>query len=100
MAVSIWDILFWLALIIFGVWLALKLAGVIQTPVWQDLLPVGGAAILFLLSVWGKLSKIDNIEREVRRINFKLEKFGEGLIEIKTEHNLAKEGKLKFHKSN
>ena len=98
MAVSIWDILFWLALIILAVWLALKLSGVIQSPLYQDLLPLGGAAILFLLSAWGKLSKIDDIERAVRRINFKLEKFVEDLIEIKTEHNLIKEGKLKIRK--
>lgn len=96
--ISIWDVLFWLALIILFVWLVLKLSGVIQSPLWQDLLPLGGAAILFLLSAWGKLSKIDNIETEVRRINFRLEKFKENLIEIRTEHNLAKEGKLKFHK--
>ena len=95
---SIWDILFWLGLIILATWLVLKLSGVIQSPLWQDLLPTGGAIILILLSAWGKLTKIDNIEKDVRRINFKLEKFGESLTELKTEHNLIKQGRLKFSK--
>jgi len=98
MRISIWDILFWVALAILSIWLVLKLTGIIQTPVWQDLLPLGFSAILLLLSAWGKLSKIDNIEREIRRINYKIEKVGNDLIEIKTEHNLVKQGKLKFHK--
>lgn len=65
MEISIWDVLFWLALAIQIMWIIVKR---------QDLILIGISLILILIFFWKKLNKIDYIEKEISRIKKKCQK--------------------------
>jgi len=44
--VNIWDILAWIVLILILLWLVLKVAGVINSPLWLEYSPLFGAIYL------------------------------------------------------
>ncbi len=75
---TIYNWLFWLSLLVTGLWFALKIAGVINTPFWIEFIPVAsiifGAGILF--------QKVEHIGDDLH--DFKVE-MGEFRKEIGSE---------------
>lgn len=58
---SIWDILAWIALAGILIWLVLKTAGIINTPLWLQYAPLYAAVYL---AGW-QVHKLDGIGKEV-----------------------------------
>ena len=83
---SFWDILIYLGLLLLVGWALLKSLGIINSPVWIDMIPYYGVALAGLGGAY-KLGKIMNgIERLIRiegRFN-----------RVEQTHNLCIEGKL------
>jgi hypothetical protein len=54
---AIYDWIFWISLLVTGLWFTLKIIGVIKTPVWVELIPVG--SIIFAAGVF--FQKVEHI---------------------------------------
>jgi len=63
---SIWDILAWIALIGLGVWLLLKILGIIQTPPWLEYAPLYGVIYIAGWAMHKLHIATDNI-KEIRK---------------------------------
>lgn len=61
MGKSFWDILAWVSLAGIAVWLVLKMAGIINTPVWIEYSPLLGAVYM---AGWA-MSKLSMVARDV-----------------------------------
>lgn len=62
---SIWDILVYVALIVLVIWIILKLAGVINSPVIVEIIPYVSAAYVF-----GRMfQKVETTADDVEKIN-------------------------------
>lgn len=95
--ISIWDLLLYLGAGIILVWAFLKAFGVINSPVWFEILPYFGIGVSLVGGAY-KLGKIMNgIEYTNRKVN-KLLEIGSRFEKLENEHNLCMEGKLKIHK--
>lgn len=74
---SIWDTLAWIALAGLGVWLLLKVLGIIQTPPWLEYAPLYGA---IYIACWAmhKLHRatgdIMEIKKDVKEIESDMNK--------------------------
>lgn len=91
----------WTALIIFGallilIWALLKAIGIIQSPVWVEMIPyVGGG-----LSIIGGAYKLGKIKKGIEETEEKVDKIlkiEERFNKIEYEHNLAMNGKLNIN---
>lgn len=82
---AIYDWLFWISLLITGLWFALKIAGVIKTPFWIEFIPVAsiifGAGILF--------QKVEHIGDDLHDFKLEMHEFKRnveaGFDEVKAE---------------
>ena len=83
---SFWDILIYLGLLLLVGWAMLKSLGVINSPVWIDMLPYYGIALAGLGGAY-KLGKIMNGIERLLRIEARFNK-------VEQTHNLCIEGKL------
>ena len=73
---AIYDWLFWLSLVVTGVWFALKIAGVINTPFWVEFIPVAsiifGAGILF--------QKVEHIGEDLHDFKTEMREFRKEVV--------------------
>ena len=83
---SFWDVLAWIALLIIIVWLVLKTAGIINTPLWLEYVPIYTAVYI---AGWA-MHKLDSVADDVKD----LKKFKDGTI---TEINSIKVNCIKNH---
>ena len=77
------------------VWSILKAAGLINSPVWLDMVPYFGGGI----SILGGAYKLGKIKKGIEDTNekvTKLIKIEERFSKLENEHNLAMSRKLKF----
>ena len=94
--ISIWDILIWVGIILLLGWALLKSFGVINFPVWVEMIPyfgIGSAGV----GVAYKLGRImKGVEMTNRKVNGIL-RMEEDFKEVKSNQKLCMDGKL--HKS-
>jgi len=72
---NIWDTLVWVAIIVFLVWIILKLTGVIQSPVLVELIPyISGAYVVgrVFQKLETTLNDVETIKTEVKEIDKRL----------------------------
>jgi hypothetical protein len=92
-----WDVLMWFGIILVLVWALLKSFGIIHSPIWMEMLPYFGVGV----SAIGGAYKLGKIMEGINATRARVDRMI--LIEkrfdsLEHEHNLCKEGKLKFHK--
>jgi ABC-type enterochelin transport system permease subunit len=79
--INFWDILFWIAMIILILYIIGKLAGIINTPEWVDLIPL--ITLVFIMGAfYQKISGF--METMANRTNYlknNLDKISDRLIE-------------------
>ena len=93
--VGFWDIVMITGALLILFWAALKILGVINSPVWIEMIPYigGGLALLGSAYKFGRIMQgIENTERKVNRIIVIENKFNR----LENEHNLVMNGKLKI----
>lgn len=66
---SVWDIIAWLALIGIGIWVLLKVLGVIKTPLFIEYAPIGGA---IYIAGWA-MHKLDRATYDIKEVTHKLD---------------------------
>jgi len=95
------------------VWATLKSLGVINTPVWVEMLPMFAVAGTIFVGIFklGSLKesimsrfsalekRMDGVERRLDKIETKLERMDERLIKLEYSHNLLITGKLNLSHS-
>ena len=60
--VSVWDVLAWIALLSIGVWALLKIAGIINTPLFLEYYPILAASYVF---GW-QMHKLEIVSRDIK----------------------------------
>jgi len=92
-----------LSIILISVWVLLKIAGVIHSPIWVDMIPylgiiASGIAVFYKL---GKIMKgIEVMAEKVNRISTledKLTSIDNRLSILEHDHKLILDGKIKVH---
>lgn len=63
---SFWDILAWICLFGIAIWLILKMFGIINTPIWIEYAPFGGALYILGWQVH-KLEVVSNDVKDLKR---------------------------------
>ena len=90
--ISGWRILFYLSLLVVTVWLILKLAGVIQSPVWLEYgVPFAGLLIGFLALFQELLKNIHAIALDVNTLKLKVDHHDQEINFLKQELNFLKQ---------
>lgn len=76
------DIIFYIALIVFFVWIVGKAVGVIHSPAWVEMIPYG-SALVAAGAMFEKLrntsNKVEDIDRDVRGIDKRVVKIEENI---------------------
>ncbi len=91
--ISFWDVLIWVGIVLIIGWAILKSVGVIESPVWVEMIPYFGAGA----SIMGGAYKLGKIMRGIESTNRKVDglvKFGERFRKLEHEHGLCMDGKL------
>ncbi|MBU3907540.1 MAG: hypothetical protein KKA64_04805 [Nanoarchaeota archaeon] len=89
-------VLIWLGILILLVWIALKVSGIINSPVWFETLPYMGI-VLTILGAAYQLGKIkQGIEETERKVN-KLLSIEQRFSTMSHEHEIAM-GRIKMKK--
>lgn len=86
---TIWDYLFYLSMLVVGVWLVLKVTGYIQTPLWLEFGVPGGALFIgFLTFYQGLMNKMFAMQRDISKLAINDARTEERLkhVEIKLTH--------------
>lgn len=88
---SIWEIIAWIGLALLGVWIILKLFGIIESPLIFELAP----EIAFFLILGSLLADMKNLKSnvrdvrlDVRNIGGSLVKLGQDFRQLKGEHDV------------
>ena len=76
---SVWDVIAWLALIGIGVWVLLKVFGVIKTPLFIEYAPIGGAVYI---AGWA-MHKLDRATEDIKGVTHKLDRSTDDIKEVK-----------------
>ena len=91
---SFWDAVIWIGIAIILIWAILKSLGIINSPIWVDMLPYYGIGVGAIGGAY-KLGKImDGIERTQRKVD-NLLRIENRLNEIERSHNQCLNGELK-----
>ena len=67
--VKVYDWIYWISIVVVLLWMVLKATGVINSPVWQELLPFAGgvvAVIAYFQKVGRSLQKIEHMDSDLR----------------------------------
>lgn len=71
---SVWDYLFYASMAVLALWLILKVAGVINTPVWLEYGVPIGSAVLGLVTLFQSFNdKFISIFSQLSRMNARLD---------------------------
>ena len=92
--IDIWDITLFIAALTILIWALLKAIGIINTPVWIEMIPYFGGG-LSIVSIAYKFGKIMNGLTILERKMTKLISMEKRLDKLEIEHNLAMCGRLK-----
>jgi hypothetical protein len=79
---DVWDVLFWIGMIVLIGYIVLKLLGIINTPDWVDLVPV--ITIVFIVGITYQkiLGFMDRIYHRTGYLKRKLDKHDERLDKL------------------
>lgn len=91
----VYDWIFWISVAVVVIWMILKAVGIIQSPVWQELLPYAGAfaaVVAYFQKTGAYLQKIDYIGQDIHDSKLEMREFRDK-TEIKFE-----EVKAELHK--
>lgn len=80
---KIYDWLFWLSLLITGLWFTLKIMGVIKTPLWLELLPV--ASVIFGAGIF--FQKVESIGDDLHDFKLEMSEFKKDTLTELREHD-------------
>ncbi len=87
--ITFWQVVFYVSMATVALWLILKLAGIIKTPIWLEYgVPIGG----FFFSVLGMykeiLGDIHKVAISVTKLSGRVDTMARGLIKVenKVEH--------------
>jgi len=86
---SIWEIIAWIGLFILGIWIILKLSGIVQTPLLFEIAP----EIALFLILGSLLADMKNLKFEVRKISSGLFRLSHDFSQLKGEHDVIKHKK-------
>ena len=92
--ITFWDVILWLGIIAIFLWALLKSFGVINSPIWVDMIPyfgLAGSAVGGAYKLGKIMECIENTNQKVDRL-LEIEKRFEN---IETSHNLCINGELK-----
>ncbi|MBW2974886.1 hypothetical protein KY366_04170 [Candidatus Woesearchaeota archaeon] len=80
----IYEIIFWLALIIIALWLVLKAVGIINSPVWVEAIPYASG----LFAAGAAFQVLKDTKDNVRTLTKRVGRMGQGLtkVEIEVKH--------------
>ncbi len=76
---SIWDVLAWIALAGIGIWLLLKILGVIKTPLWLEYAPLYG---VIYIAGWA-MNKLDRATEDIKDVKKELKGIEEDMSKIR-----------------
>jgi hypothetical protein len=79
----IYDWIFWISLVITALWFTLKIIGVIKTPVWVELIPVG--SIVFAAGVF--FQKVEHISDDLHEFKADMNEFRRDVTAELKEHD-------------
>ncbi|MBI2143491.1 hypothetical protein HYU20_04095 [Candidatus Woesearchaeota archaeon] len=85
-----YDWIFWISVAVVFVWMVLKAVGIIQPPVWQELLPYAGtfAAVVAYFQKTGRyLEKIDHIGLDLHQFKAEMSEFRKEVVGELREHD-------------
>ena len=77
----IYDWGFWISLIITGLWFVLKIAGVIKTPLWLELIPVAG--IIFSIGIF--FQKFEQMSEDLHELKKAFKEHDARLVRIEAK---------------
>ncbi|MBU3942041.1 MAG: hypothetical protein KKF74_03960 [Nanoarchaeota archaeon] len=93
--IDFWDILILFGALAILIWALMKTLGIINSPVWVEMIPYFGGAFSIIGGTY-KLGKIiKGIEETEQKVD-KLITIEKRFSKVETEHNLALGGKLKI----
>ncbi len=86
--IKIYDIIFWTSLLVIAIWIVLKMFGVINSPVWIEMVPYLGlifAAGSFYQSVRSMKLDISDFKLRMSGVELKTHNIEKELVEVKIE---------------
>lgn len=93
---SIWDILTWIALGTILAWAVLKSIGAINSPPWQEMIPVFGAVF-----VAGRIVQIiSDVKNGLSGMNKRMDRMATGLTRLETKFEIIESGCKLFNSTN
>ena len=85
---DITDILFWIGILIVIIWAIGKTIGLINSPVWVDMIPIFGAIITVVaisLKIGKILQKIEQVIKDVGNLQLEVKDMDKRVIAIETK---------------
>src|SRR3989344_5052134 len=78
--ISIWQVVFYLSLLVITIWVILKSVGIIQTPFWLEYgVPIAGFVITFLAFYQNLIEKINQFAINLVSLNYKVDNLDKDL---------------------
>src|SRR3989344_5715032 len=74
----IYDWIFWVSIAVIVIWMILKAAGIIDSPVWQELLPFAGAVAAiaaYFQKTGASFQKVDHIVQDLHEFKTEMRDF-------------------------
>lgn len=78
--IKIYDVLFWTSILVIAIWVFLKMIGVIQSPVWVEMIPYAGA--IFAVGAFYQLVKTMRID--ITDLKVRTNSIEKDITELKT----------------
>jgi len=91
---TIWDYLIWIGIALILIWAILKSIGIINSPIWLEMIPyygIGISAIGLAYKIGTIKNVIDSTSKNVKRLLSLEEKFNQ----VEYNQRLCMQGKLK-----
>jgi len=82
--VKVYDWIFWMSLSVVFIWMVLKAIGIINTPEWQELVPLAGA----IFAGGAFYQKVNTMEKKLEHIDKDTNQLKLDMSVVKTKLNL------------
>src|SRR3989338_1686239 len=79
---------FWLSLGIIALWIILRLLGIFESPIWQEMIPYAGA----IFAAGSFFQMIFDLRKRINRIEVRQNRMASGLIKLESDvHHLRQD---------
>lgn len=79
--IKIYDIVFWVSMLVIAIWIILKMFGVINSPVWIEMIPYLG--IIFAAGSF--YQSVNSMKSDVSDLKSRTNSIEREMIEVKTD---------------